>query len=166
MMVSAPLIRLADAGDISPVRDLLVETWHDTYDPLIGAEKVTEITNSWHSIAALSRQLTMPGTSFLVAERAGAIVGHLFANAARAPVLIIARLYVPPGSQRRGVGKLLLDEAIRRYPDCDVLRLEVEADNAKGLTFYRREGFEPVGEKTVEGIRHLDMEKRLRLAGR
>ena len=143
-----------------------METWHDTYDPLIGAQKVTEITDAWHSIEALSRQLAMPNTSFLVAESAGAIVGHLFANATGHPLLMIARLYVLPESQRRGIGKLLLDEAIRRYPGCDVLRLEVEADNAKGLNFYRREGFEPVGEKTVEGIRHFDMEKRLRVAGR
>ena len=33
--------------------------------------------------------------------------------------------------------------------------------NAKGLAFYEREGFGRVGEATVEGIRHLRMEKRL-----
>jgi ribosomal protein S18 acetylase RimI-like enzyme len=154
-------IRSAEARDVAAVRKLLVETWHDTYDALIGAARVTEITDSWHSLEALSRQLTMPETSFLVAEQSGAIVGHLFANAKRAPVLMISRLYVLPGYQRRGIGKLLLDEAIGRCPGCDAIRLEVEADNAKGLSFYRREGFEAVGEKTVEGIRHFDMERRL-----
>lgn len=154
-------IRSAEARDIPAVRKLLVQTWHDTYDQLIGTEKVIEITNSWHSIEALSRQLTMPDTCFLIAELSGAIVGHLFANARRPPVLMISRLYVLPAHQRRGIGKQLLDEAIRHHRACDTIRLEVEADNAKGLSFYRREGFEPVGEKTVEGIRHFEMEKHL-----
>ena len=62
------LIRPAVPEDLTAVRALLVETWHDTYDALLGAERVTEITNSWHSIDNLGRQLEIPGTSFLVAE--------------------------------------------------------------------------------------------------
>lgn len=153
------LIRLAAPADVEAVRRLLVETWHDTYDSLIGAEKVAEITNSWHSIENLSRQLTMPDTSFLVAEEDGAIVGHLFANAQRPPVLTLSRLYVLPDRQRRGIGGRLMAEAIARHSACDVMRLEVEADNLKGVSFYRREAFRSVGERTVEGIDHIVMEK-------
>ena len=46
-------------------------------------------------------------------------------------------------------------------PAADVIRLEVEADNAKGVAFYRREGFGAVGEHMEDGIRHIRMEKRL-----
>ena len=147
--------------DLPAVRALLVETWHDTYDALIGAEKVTEITNSWHSLENLARQLTMPETSFLVAESSAKIVGHAFANAQRPPLLMLSRLYVLPSSQRQGIGAQLIAEAITRHPACGAIRLEVEADNAKGFAFYRRQGFRPVTEKTVEGIVHVVMEKRL-----
>lgn len=154
-------IRPATSDDIAGVHALLVETWHDTYDALIGKEKVTEINNSWHAIDNLTRQLGLPDCSFLVAEDDGAIVGHVFANAQRAPVLTVARLYVAPARQRQGIGKRMLDAVIARHPACDVARLVVEAENAKGLAFYEREGFHRVGEATVDGIEHFRMEKRL-----
>jgi len=155
-------IRPAKGGDVPAVRALLVETWHDTYDGLIGAGKVTEITDSWHSLPNLTHQLSVPDSSFLVADDQGAIVGHAFANAQRPPALFLTRLYVLPTQQRRGIGKSLLQAAIARHPACEVVRLEVEADNAKGLAFYRREGFEVVSEAVMEGIKHLRMEKQLR----
>ena len=159
-MPQEPSIRPADEADIPGVHALLVETWHDTYDALIGAKRVTEITNSWHSPDKLKLQLAMPDTSFLVAEDGGAIVGHAFANAQRPPVLTLARLYVAPARQRRGIGKRLLDAATARHPACDQVRLVVEAENAKGIGFYEREGFSPVGETVVDGIKHRRMERR------
>jgi ribosomal protein S18 acetylase RimI-like enzyme len=164
MAYEAVTIRLAEPKDLKRVRRLLVETWHDTYDALIGAEKVTEITDSWHSLENLAPQLTMPETSFLVAESDARIVGHAFANASRPPILMLSRLYVLPSSQRRGIGAQLIAEAMTRHPACGAIRLEVEADNAKGLAFYRRQGFRPVAEKTVEGIVHAVMERRLAAA--
>ena len=158
-------IRPAEPGDVAAVRALLVETWHDTYDRLIGPEKVTEITDSWHSSENLTQQIALADTAFLVAELDGSVVGHVYANAQKPPVLTIARLYVLPGRQRQGIGKRLLDEAVSRYPACDAVRLVVEAENAKGLAFYQREGFRSVGEAIVDGIRHYRMERRARPGG-
>ncbi len=158
-MIPDTSIRSAEPGDIAGVRALLAETWHDTYDALIGVDRVTEITNTWHSIDNLALQLSLPDTSFLVAEGEGAIIGHAFANAQRAPVLTIARLYVAPARQRQGIGKQMLDAAIARHPACHVIRLVVEAENAKGIAFYERERFHTVGEAVVEGIKHLRMER-------
>lgn len=155
------LIRDAGEADIPAVRTLLVETWHDTYDALIGADRVKEITDSWHSIDNLRAQLSLPDALFLVADENGTIVGHILAHARRPPALTIARLYVRPSLQRRGIGSRLIGVAVARHPACEVVRLEVEADNAKGLAFYRGQGFQAIGERMEEGIRHLVMEKSL-----
>jgi hypothetical protein len=40
-------VRTAGERDLAAVRDLLVETWHATYDSIYGAERVTEITDEW-----------------------------------------------------------------------------------------------------------------------
>jgi ribosomal protein S18 acetylase RimI-like enzyme len=156
------VVRLAQKGDLPAVRELLVETWHDTYDALIGVEKVMEITNSWHSLEALAGHLAVPQTAFFVAADGGRIVGHAFVNAQRLPLLTLSRLYVLPAEQRRGIGRSLIEHAVRRYPEADRIQLEVEADNAKGMAFYRRERFVGTGERIVEGIRHVMMEKRLK----
>ncbi|MGH6922674.1 MAG: GNAT family N-acetyltransferase [Propylenella sp.] len=163
MTTQGPTIRDAREADIAPVRALLVETWHDTYDALIGAAKVTEITDSWHSLENLNRQLSVPNTTFLVADEGGTIAGHLFANAQKPAVLFVTRLYVLPSRQRRGIGRGLLAVAADRHPDCDRMRLEAKAGNEAALAFYRREGFAAVATKVVEGIDHLEMEKRLSL---
>ena len=160
-MTPAILVRPARSDDVPAVRDLLVTTWHDAYDALIGARKVTEITDSWHSVESLARQLAVPDTSFLVAEEAAAIVGHAFANAQRPPVLFLTRLYVRPDRQRRGIGARLLAEAIERHRACDRVRLEAKAGNRPALAFYQRQGFHSVGEKVVEGMRHFEMEQPL-----
>jgi ribosomal protein S18 acetylase RimI-like enzyme len=160
-MTPTVLVRPARSDDLSAVRDLLVTTWHDAYDALIGANKVTEITDSWHSVENLARQLAVPDTSFLVAEEEAAIVGHAFANARHRPVLFLTRLYVRPDRQRHGIGTRLLAEAIERHGGCDRVRLEAKAGNGPAIAFYQRRGFRSVGEKTVEGMPHFEMEKQL-----
>jgi len=39
-------VRTASERDLKAVRDLLVETWHATYDPFYGVERVTAITTT------------------------------------------------------------------------------------------------------------------------
>src|SRR5690348_15240722 len=153
------LIRPATKADIPQVRQLLVDTWHDTYDALIGVQKVTEITGQWHAIAALTAQLASPASSFLVAVDQSEIVGHAFAQARQLPILLLLRLYVLPRWQRRGIGGRLLDAAIQGHPGSTALRLSVEADNVKGVSFYLAHGFENRGEHLEDGVKTLRMER-------
>jgi ribosomal protein S18 acetylase RimI-like enzyme len=160
-MTSDALIRPATVADLGQVREILVETWHDTYDALIGHERVAEITGQWHSPELLAKQLQTPGVSFLIAAHESRLVGHAFANSPQPAILMLLRLYVLPRWQRRGVGSQLLDAVIRAYPGATALRLSVDADNLKGVSFYRRQGFELRGERVEEGLKVLRMEKAL-----
>lgn len=70
----------------------------------------------------------------------------------------VGGLFVAPGSQRKGIGKALLDH-VRRLRDH--LELDVFAENPIGRAFYDRYGFEIVEDRQEEatGLRVL----RLRL---
>ncbi len=153
-------IRRAAEGDLQAVRALLAETWHDTYEELLGADWVTEVSGRWHTVENLRKQLDTPGTSFLVAVDEGRIVGHILADARKPPVLVISRLYVRPGHQRGGVGGRLLAAAVAEHPETRAQRLDVEARNEKGVAFYRREGFCEIGRTVIEGSEHLVMERK------
>jgi ribosomal protein S18 acetylase RimI-like enzyme len=122
---------------------------------------VTEITGQWHAPDMLAKQLQTPGTSFLVAAHERKLVGHAFANSPHPPIVMLLRLYVLPRWQRRGVGSQLLDAVVRAYPGSTALRLSVEADNIKGVSFYRRQGFQLRGDQVEEGVKVLRMEKML-----
>jgi ribosomal protein S18 acetylase RimI-like enzyme len=145
------VIRPAVADDLRAVRLLLVATWHDTYDHLFGSEKVTAITDAWHSESALARGLDRRGHLFLVAEKDGAIVGTISATDRGGGLLWVDRLYVSPALQRCGLGRALLDTALTRAPQASEVRLEVERGNAGGLAFYAYCGFSPAGDETTCG---------------
>lgn len=140
-------VRTASERDVPAIRALLVETWHDTYDAIYGAAKVTEITNEWHSIRSLTARLTVPRSEYLVADDGKALAGMAFAAADETGETVTLRqLYVLPSMQGRGVGGLLLDEVEESFPEAKRLVLEVEAANEKALRFYLSRGFVDTGE--------------------
>ena len=51
-----------------------------------------------------------------------------------------------PTHQRKGIGRLLLDDLIRRAAEhgCEALLLEVRADNDAARHLYERKGFEVI----------------------
>jgi ribosomal protein S18 acetylase RimI-like enzyme len=160
-------IRPAKLKDVGAVSRLLVETWHDTFDDLLGPERVREITERWHAEEVLARQLDSQDGTFLVAELAGQVVGHALGDAPKPPppLLMVYRLYVRPAFQRRGIGGALLAALVRRHPETDRIRLLVEADNVKGRAFYARNGFVAAGEVMEGGLRAFRMEKTLDRGG-
>ncbi|TKB80701.1 MAG: GNAT family N-acetyltransferase, partial [Mesorhizobium sp.] len=98
-------VRTASERDLAAVRALLVETWHATYDAIYGAARVTEITDEWHSIAALKARLTRPNSEFLLADDGKSIGGMAFAAATTDPgIVMLNQLYVHPAWQRQGIG--------------------------------------------------------------
>ena len=135
-------VRTASERDLQAVRALLVETWHATYDHIYGAERVTAITDDWHSIASLKRQLDRPNAEFLVADDGTQLGGMAFAAVdAAGTSVMIRQLYVRPAFQGCGIGGMLLDEIIESFPDATLFRLEVEEANTRATGFYVSQGF-------------------------
>ena len=115
-------IRTAGRADLTKISALLSETWHDTYDEIYGVERVSEITQSWHSQKALEPRLGRPESEFIVADDGARIGGMAFAASSDA--------------QRK---------LVEAFPDALTIRLEVEEANEKALNFYKSHGFEAVG---------------------
>lgn len=135
-------VRTAGERDLSAIRALLVETWHATYDAIYGVERVTEITDTWHSVVSLRTRLTRPNSEFLVADDGQRLGGVAFAEAVDGGGQVVLRqLYVLPGLQGRGIGGMLLDEVIDSFPEARAIRAEVEAQNSKAIAFYEANGF-------------------------
>ncbi|TPN48758.1 MULTISPECIES: GNAT family N-acetyltransferase [unclassified Mesorhizobium] len=135
-------VRTAGNRDLAAIRALLVETWHATYDAIYGVERVTAITEEWHSIAALKARLTKPNSEFLVADDGKRIGGVAFAESVDGGDLVVLKqLYVLPTLQGRGIGGMLLDEVIECFPEARAVRLEVEKRNTHAIAFYEANGF-------------------------
>ncbi|QZZ35643.1 GNAT family N-acetyltransferase [Nitratireductor kimnyeongensis] len=136
-------VRTAGERDLPAVRALLVETWHDTYDPIYGRERVVEITDSWHSLDALSARLKRPHSEFVVADSGRRIGGMAFAVAGNdGKEIRLYQLYVHPECQGKGIGMALFTEIAQCFPEAREITLEVEEANSKARAFYARLGFE------------------------
>ncbi len=140
-------VRTATARDMAAVSQLLRETWHATYDPIHGAERVSEISTAWHSEAALRARLGQPDAEFLVADDGKRLGGMAFARAATddRTLLVLHQLYVRPDAQGQGVGTELFNEIAGSFPQANRVRVEVEEANTRAVDFYVGFGFARVG---------------------
>lgn len=159
-------IRNAIEADVPAIRDLLVTTWHATYDHLFGVQEVTDITSRWHTPERIRAVLDQPQGIKLVAEQAGIIVGTLHASRIADSTVALHRLYVLPTFQGHGVGKALHDAMTAHFGPVPRTTLEVEPRNTGAIAFYEKMGFRAVGGGNACGgdkaaaIDHLIMERR------
>jgi GNAT superfamily N-acetyltransferase len=136
------LIRPARHEELAFVRDLLVETWHDTYNAIYGVERVSEITNEWHALDRLAGVLERESHAFLVAEAAdGALLGTASATLGENGLVTLGRLYVRPAGQGKGLGTAMLRACETWFPQGSLMRLEVETKNTNARRFYAKRGF-------------------------
>ena len=163
-MSPAPIhayVRSASKRDLPAVSALLTRTWHDTYDKLYGSAKVGEITSSWHSVEALTRQLEAPRSEFLVADDGAEIVGMAFSRMTDRETAHLFQLYVDPVAQGTGLGRDLLAELVTCFPDAKRMELEVAAGNERAIGFYGHHGFTERERSIENGIETVVLERSL-----
>ena len=138
-------IHRAQIEDIPRIKAVLAVTWRDTYSSFVSESSIAEVTAEWHSPKVLEAEIRDSSSFFGIAksssnEIVGMITAHLHDE-----LLSIARLYVLPEFQRQGIGERLMKESYRAFPGIKRVQLDVEEQNAKGRTFYRKLGFKEVG---------------------
>ena len=141
-------VQPAEVDEVQAIKKVLSETWIDTYGPFLPAVVIQKVTSLWHSPETLATEIENERVFFHVAkDEHGSIVGLLTAGRPSDDIVSIGRLYVLPGNQRQGIGGKLLDACVAAFPGGQRLRLEVEAQNEKGMAFYRKQGFREVSRK-------------------
>ena len=91
---------------------------------------------------------------FVVAERAGEIVGHAFLEPLPLAVtahVVRVTIAVHEGHQGHGIGRALMNELLRwarESPAVDKVELQVRSSNARAIGLYRSLGFVEEGRKT------------------
>ena len=142
-------IARATGNDVDAIKKVLSATWIDTYASYLSPSTIEQVTTEWHAPDLLRSQIDSGTNYFAVAWLDGEIVG-LVTVVERNPLdLHLARLYVLPRHQRKGIGTALLDSALSQYPAARTIRLDVEEQNVKGVSYWRRQHFVMVGSSTL-----------------
>jgi ribosomal protein S18 acetylase RimI-like enzyme len=161
-------VQPARVEEVQEIKQVLSETWIDTYRTFMPIEVIEKVTALWHKPETLAAMIENENVFFAIAkDEHNAILGLVTAGRRSDENVSIGRLYVRPAHQRRGIGGKLLDACIAAFPGAQRLQLEVEAQNEKGLAFYRKVGFEEIARKedAIEDITLMSIEMEMRFPG-
>lgn len=151
------LIRRAAPADAPALGELARRVFQQTFgdDPDHKPHDMASFLATALSDATLADELAAPGIDYFVAASGDALIGYIKLCADHPPECVaaahpmeIARLYVDFAWHRSGIAHRLMDCAVARAAElgCDAIWLGVWHRNARAQKFYRKWGFEHVGE--------------------
>lgn len=152
-------IRNATPPDAAALTQLAIRTFTDAFAKDNTPEDVAEFFAQNYTEAHQQREIADPGLATLVAEHDGALVAFIQVqtdapNADVAPTACaeVRRLYVMSDWHGRGLAPKLIERGceVARQHDAGTLWLGVWERNARAIAFYKKNGFDVVGEKSFQ----------------
>ena len=148
-------VRHANLADANLLAQLGAQTFFETFASDNTEEDMAAYLAANFNVTQQTAELSDPAATFLIAEIEGAVGGYANLKSGPPPERIeeidhieLVRLYVSKEWLGRGVGEALmracLDEA--REAGCKTIWLGVWERNARAQAFYRKWGFQDVGE--------------------
>jgi GNAT superfamily N-acetyltransferase len=149
------IIRRAGPDDIQTLSQVGRDTFTETFGHLYPPEDLSTFLNSAYGIDYLAAALADPQRALWLVESEGVAVGHALAGPCDLPHADVRpdsgevkRIYLRGAAQGGGLGARLFETVLawlERAGHRD-LWLGVWSDNHGAQRFYRRYGFNPVGE--------------------
>jgi diamine N-acetyltransferase len=146
------IIRNAAPPDIATIQSLAEKTWWPTYSPILEEEQIDYMLKSIYSHGTLYKAMTSGEQTFLVLEDEGNPVG--FASYGPWPEFPsfwkIFKLYVLPSTHRKGYGRTMVEEILRRAHAAKIptIVLNVNRHNP-AQNFYTRIGFKVIRKEDI-----------------
>lgn len=151
--MSGVVYRDATADDARELAAFASRTFVETFGHLYPSEDLAAFLAAKYGEAIQRAEMEEPGTRYQLALQGERIVGYVMMGGLDIKVdepgaLELHRLYVDSDVKGRGVAQALTDEVLRwaREHRAPALYLSVWENNTRAQAFYRRYGFEHVGE--------------------
>lgn len=147
------ILRLADKGDVSTIRDIAELTWPVSYKGIISPDQIRYMLDLMYNETKIEAAINDPNQEFWLAEENGKILGFcgIEHGYPEAGFTRIHKLYILPETQGLGLGKILLDQTEKeaRKKGNKKLHLNVNKKN-KAFGFYQKLGFVTDYEETID----------------
>jgi ribosomal protein S18 acetylase RimI-like enzyme len=151
--VSEIAYRDAEAADAHALAAFAEATFTDTFGHLYPPEDLAAFVEAKYRAPVIGAEIADPATRYRLALRDGAIVGYckmgdVDMDVDASDALELHRLYVNASTKGTGVAQALIYDALAwaRGKGAKVMFLSVWENNARAQAFYRRYGFEHIGE--------------------
>lgn len=150
--MSALTYRLAEVADAEALADFAARTFVETFGHLYPPDDLAAYLAHSYTAAIQRAELADAQIGCALALQQGDIVGYCMWGPVDMQVehapgsREIYRLYVDASLKGAGVARALMDMALQRLHGADALYLSVWENNLRAQRFYRRYGFEHIGE--------------------
>lgn len=151
--MSGIVYRDATRDDAAALAAFAERTFTDTFGHLYPPEDLAAFVGAKYRAHVIAAEVADADTRYTLALRDGAIVGYCKMGAVDMDVdateaLELHRLYVDRDAKGSGIAQALMDDALAwaRGKGARVMYLSVWENNARAQAFYRRYGFEHIGE--------------------
>jgi len=144
-----PSVRRAGEADASAIASIHVRAWQAAYRGIVPDAYLDGLSIEDFAERHRGRiRVPQPGVEVWVADADGTVAGFAVLGPARGPIGgegegEVYAIYVDPGRVRRGIGRVLLEHAARRFRDGGnrLATLWVLRDNDSGRAFYEGMGW-------------------------
>jgi len=158
-MDSAIAIRFAGPEDIPVIGFLAQQIWPVTYTDILPAEQLEYMLHLFYSPGSLLKQMKEQAHDFLIVEEEEEPIGFASYSATDQPgIFKLHKIYVLPGRQGKGLGKLIVDFIVEQIKtrEATALQLNVNRFN-KARSFYEKLGFRVIREEDIDIGQHYFM---------
>jgi len=148
-------LQQATPGDILRISALAHRIWRAHYPAIIGEKQVEYMLGLLYSPEGLQRQIE-EGQIFHLVMEGDEVLGYLSVSDKGEGRYFLHKFYLDNEKRGRGLGKIVFELLLARYPALRELRLTVNRQNYKSINFYFKIGFTiekcvdiPIGEGYV-----------------
>jgi len=145
--------RVLSEEEIAEVARLAREIWQEHYVPIIGRAQVDYMLEKFQSTGAISRQIAQQYEYYLVLDRAQSAGYVGLVPDPPGSELFLSKIYIRKELRGGGLGKEALEfvEELCRRRGIRTIRLTVNKNNARSISWYHKRGFVNAG-PTVQDI--------------
>ena len=158
-LVSNIVIRQATLAEAEALVELAARTFYDAFAATNTPENMRAYMSAAFTVEQMNAELHDPHSTFLLAELAGQQVGYAKLLGSEVPGCVVvrpaielSRLYVDQNVLGAGVGAALMQACLdtARHAGFQAIFLGVWENNPRAQVFYRKWGFERVGEHVFQ----------------
>ena len=148
------MVKFIDAGipEIPVIQDIAERTWWPTYSKILSEEQIRYMIDALYSTETISETMSNGSQRYILLTENSGPQGFASFGLRKDDVDVakLHKVYVLPGNQGNGYGRLLIEEVKRRLiiENIRILDLNVNRFN-KAKEFYEKMGFSVLREEDV-----------------
>ena len=144
----------ATTSHIKAIQEVSALAWPEAFKEILSASQIAYMMEWMYSEASLREQMEEKNNHYFLVTADDQNVGYMSIehNCENKEKTKIHKLYILPGEQKKGIGRLLMDVARTRALETgdSAIYLNVNKYNRNAIAFYQRTGFFLAKEEVID----------------